>query len=264
MQTFKYKLRKILRSEYLSIMGKFSKPHKGIYLLGGHMSHRETPDVKYMERLMQALDQAGFFFLKFQDAVNMIVNKVNTDRPYVAFSFDDGFSECADTICPVLEKYGINGMFFVNPGFIDGDKDYIHWFTNGAMHNPGKTPMSWDTLAELIKRGHLVGAHTIDHYNINVDDISELKHQIVDCRSIIEKRLGITCDYFAWPYGQFSDANDNALEIALQTYKYVFSLTDYRHYFSVNGKVINRRHFEPFWPVTHTLYFLGKAKEYED
>lgn len=245
-------------------MGRFSKPYNGIYILGGHMSHREHPDIKYMERLMQSLQKAGFIFLNFQDAVRMIDNKVNPDKPYVAFSFDDGFAECANTICPVLERYGVNGMFFVNPGFIDGDEDYIRWFTNVVMHNPGKKPMSWDTLSEIMKRGHIIGAHTVDHRMININDVSELGHQIVDCKTIIEEKLGCTCEYFAWPYGTFEDANDKALEIATQTYKYIFSLTDYKHYYSMNGKVINRRHFEPYWPVAHTLYFLCKEKYYEN
>lgn len=226
------------------------------------MSHRVFPKKDYMEHVMRSLSDAGFHFLKFEDAVKMIDAKIQPDKPYVAFSFDDGFSECADTICPVLEDYGVNAMFFVNPGFIEGDDNYIYNFTNNVMNNPGKTPMSWDTLSNLIKRGHLVGAHTIDHYMINTNDIKELTHQIVDCKIIIENKLSIKCDCFAWPFGRFDHTNTKAIEIACNTYSHVFSLTDHNHYFSFDGNVMNRRHFEPFWPIKHIMYFLCQKKHY--
>ena len=256
------KTRNILRDVYLSFMGSFAKPHKGIYILGGHMSHMVNPSVNYMEELMCRLKKAGFCFIRFEKAVELIEKRCEPDKPYVAFSFDDGFSECYGTICPVLESYGINGMFFVNPGFIDGDEDYVYHFTNVVMHNPGKRPMSWSVLLELLSRGHLIGAHTIDHYMTNSNNTEELTHQIVDCKKIIDEKLGIDCQYFAWPFGRLDDTSMKAVDLACNTYKYVFSLTNHRKYFSFNEKVINRRHFEPFWPFRHVMYFLCQSKSY--
>lgn len=44
-------------------------------------------------------------------------------------------------------------------------------------------------------------------------------------------------------------------------YKYVFSQSDYKHYLSYGDKVINRRHFEFWWSLSHILYFLSKKGE---
>lgn len=56
-------------------------------------------------------------------------------------------------------------------------------------------------------------------------------------------------------------ANQSSIDIACKYYKYVFSQSDYKHYFSFGGRVINRRHFEPFWPVKHVSYFLSCHKK---
>ena len=90
----------------------------------------------------------------------------------------------------------------------------------------------------------------------------ELEHQIGDCKKVIEERLGSRCEYFAFPYGRLEHANPKSIEIACKHYKYVFSQSDYKHYYSFDGRVINRRHFEPFWPVNHVRYFLSCKKTY--
>lgn len=89
------------------------------------------------------------------------------------------------------------------------------------------------------------------------DNIAAQEHQIGDCRTDIEERLGEPCDYFAFPYGRLEHANPASIDIACRHYKYVFSQSDHRHFFSYGGKVINRRHFEPFLPISHVKNFLS-------
>lgn len=127
---------------------------------------------------------------------------------------------------------------------------------------PDKRPMRWNQICELSKRGHIIGAHTMDHYMVNSDYKQILEYQINTCKGVIENHTDVPCDYFAFPYGKLSQANDLAISIACQKYKYVFSQSDYKHYYSFSGKVINRRHFEPFWPIAHVKYFLSCKKTY--
>lgn len=205
-------------------------------------------------------------FVNIEDAVNMIVNHVSVKRPTIAFTFDDGWRDCYTQIAPQLEKYGVNAMFFINPNFADAadnhDWDYIENFTVNTTKSPGKHPMTWAQIAELNNRGFKFGAHTLDHYCINDDNIVELERQIGDCKTAIENKLGVSCDYFAFPYGRLDHANPLSIEIACKHYKYIFSQSDYKHYFSYNGQVINRRHFEPFWPIDHVKYFLSISRCY--
>lgn len=252
-------LRSYARSRVLDLLGAFSAPCPGVHILNGHrvLSEQEPETFKHMlEQLSQHVT-----FVRIEDAVQMIAKHQQSSTPVVAFTFDDGFSECYDVFAPVLENYGINAAFFINPNYVDGDKDYIDKFNNNIVLTPNKLPMRWKQIKELSERGFVIGAHTMDHRMVNFDDEWELRFQIEKCKATIEEKLNKACEYFAFPYGKLTHASLKAVDIACKTYSYVFSQSDYKHYFSFDGRVINRRHFEPFWPIAHVNYFLSCQKK---
>lgn len=260
--------RAMIRALFLNIFGFFSKQYLDIHILNGHMvdwHHDNDEDGERFRKLLHELHKTCDF-VNIEDAVRMIVKKECVKRPTIAFTFDDGWRDCYTQIAPQLEKFGVNAMFFINPNFANAadnnDWNYIENFTVNTTKSPGKHPMTWTQIKELKERGFLFGAHTLDHYCINDDNFEELEHQIGDCKTMIEEKLGVACEYFAFPYGRLEHANPKSIDIACKYYKYVFSQSDYKHYFSYNGKVINRRHFEPFWPVSHVRYFLSKKRSY--
>ncbi len=254
------KVRTAVRAQVLNLLSINARPAPGIHILNGHRICKEA-EPRTFRRLLDRLAKQ-VTLVRAEDAVAMIERHEQPDLPCVAFTFDDGFSECADIFAPILEEYGVNAIFFVNPNYVEGDDDYIRHFNHDIVQTAGKRPMRWDTLKHLAARGHIIGAHTMDHYMIVTDDRETLRHQIVDCRSVIEEHIGNVCDCFAFPYGQLSQASETAIDIAASAYAHVFSQSDYKHYYSFGGKVINRRHFEPFWPVAHVKYFLSCKKTY--
>lgn len=266
MKINKYYFRKFIRSCILSILGTFRKPSPFIVILNGHMINwyhdNDMDGDRYATLLMNLKKYCNF--VNIEDAVRMIVNHESVNRCTVAFTFDDGWSDCYTQIAPQLEKFGVNAMFFINPNAADAaEKDdtlYMQNFASKTTRIPGKIPMNWSQILDLQSRGFLFGAHTLDHYCINDDNIEELKHQICDCRVRIEEKLGVPCDYFAFPYGRLEHANPLSIDIACNCYKYVFSQSDHKHFFSFGGRVINRRHFEPFWPISHVRYFLSAKR----
>ena len=259
-------IRARLRSVILTVLGSFSKPAPNIVILNGHMAdwkHDNENDAARFASLLKILYEYCDF-VNIQDAVQMLYEGKKVSRCTIAFTFDDGWRDCYTVIAPELEKFGVNALFFINPNFATAgenkDEAYIDNFTVNTTKSPGKHPMTWSQIKELQNRGFLFGAHTLDHYCINDNNIAELRHQIVDCKTEMEKKLGTPCDYFAFPYGRLEHANRTSIDMACETYKYVFSQSDYRHFFSFDGKVINRRHFEPFWPVKHVMYFLSRKR----
>ena len=253
-------LRQFARNRVLHLLGAFSRPANGIHILNGH----RTIDEKEPETFRHMLKVLSRYvtFIKIEDAVRMIMNQEQPSKPFVAFTFDDGFTECYDYFAPALEDYGINALFFINPNYVKGNQEYIDNFNNNIVMTPNKHPLRWEQIKELSERGHIIGAHTMDHYMINTNDEETLKYQICDCKKEIETNIGKTCDYFAFPYGKLTHANKLSIDIACQHYKFVFSQSNYKHYFSFGNRVINRRHFEPFWPLRHVFYFLSCNKSY--
>ena len=254
-------MRAQLRKVALDILGFFSKPAPGVHILNGHRLIDTTSNDNLLGNVLKHLSN-NTRLINPDDAVRIIESRTYVDEPMVAFTFDDGFSECYSHFAPALESYGIKGLFFINPNFAEGDDSYIDSFNKNRVHTIGKKPMRWEQIKELLDRGHIIGAHTLDHVMIVGDDVNGLTHQIADCKTIIKDRIGNECDYFAFPYGRLDDVSDKAIEIACSCYKHVFSQSDYTHYYSFDGRVINRRHFEPFWPVRHIDYFLSCNKKY--
>ena len=261
MNSIYYFFRQLGRDAILRMGGCCAKPSNGIHIITAHMSHRTKPDIKYMEKTMAKLSKI-VRFIRVEDAVKMIENHEQPNEPLCAFTFDDGFDDCYYNIAPILEKYHTNAIFFVNPNFVEGDEAYIKNFTEVTTLTPGKRPMRWEQLQDLQKRGFIIGAHTMDHYLTAKDDNEALNYQILECKKVIEEHMGTVCDYFAWPYGRLEHTSSYAVELACKTYKHVFSQSNYRHYFSFEGRVLNRRHFEPFWPFSHIKYFLSKTIHY--
>lgn len=255
-------IRKTIRSIVLDILGVISRPKPGIHILNGHRIEDEAEPETFRNLLMELNKYVDF--VNVEKAVEMVMSHQQPMRPVVAFTFDDGFMDNYDIFAPVLEEYGVNALFFVNPNYVDGDEAYIDNFNNNIVMTPNKRPMRWSHIRELSERGHIIGAHTMDHYMINTNNEAELRYQIETCKDIIEKKTGKECLYFAFPYGKLSHANRKSIDIACNCYKYVFSQSDYKRYFSFDDRVINRRHFEPFWPVNHVMYFLSCIKKYDN
>lgn len=255
-------IRKVIRSAIVGTLGLIRKPKNHIHILNGHMINWNEPQEKSMEHFRGILSKLKeeCSFVMAQDAVSMILDSKRVDKPTLAFTFDDGFEDCYTHIAPVLDEFGVNAIFFINPNFVEPKKEYIDVFLRTTC-SPNKRPLTWKQLKDLQARGYIIGAHTMDHYMINSDDMAELEHQIGDCKKIIEEKLGTPCEYFAFPFGRLEHANSKAIDIACKHYKYVFSQSDYKHYFSFDGRVINRRHFEPFWPYSHTRFFISFDKK---
>ena len=250
-------LRKYIRKLILDIISLTSVPRPGIHILNGHfLSLDDDTQAKLFHDQLKFLLSYGVNFVNFDIAVKRIrERKIIDDKCMVAFTFDDGFEECFTKIRPVLNKFGIKAGFFINPNFIDGDEDYQQKFKTNIVKT-NKSPMSWEQILILKEEGHIIGAHTMDHTNLNTQHLSFLEYQIGGSKEYIENKLNSECEYFAFPFGKLKHISNKGIEIARKHFKYIFSQSNYKSYFSFNGSVINRRHFECDWPYKHVLYFL--------
>lgn len=261
----KSEIRSMIRNTILDVLGLLTKPSAGIHLLNSHLlTMRKELNSEFFDNQLKELSKKSTI-IPFEEAVELISCQKQVKHSLIAFSYDDGLSECYSNIAPVLEKYNGYGCFFINPHFIDGDKKYIASFLKNRVHLPPyKAPMKWKQIIELQKRGHVIGAHTMDHVRISdINDENELQFQIGGCKRVIEKVVGHKCNYFAFTYGYTErDFNIRSVEIAEQYYKYIFSASNWKKYYSYNRRVFNRRHCEPYWKAKHINYFLSAKVTY--
>lgn len=254
-------MKNLIRNIILSTTGQFKSVANGIHILNSHyIGKNELPKEVFHGLLKKLTKQADF--IRIEDAVVAIKEKTHQNQKLIAFTFDDGFEECYTKIAPVLSDFNTNAAFFINPGFIDGDKDYRKNFTENIVHT-NKAPMTWEMIKELHQQGFVIGNHTLDHVRLVGLTDEELQQQISIAKNRIEEQLQNPCEYFAWTYGKNSDIDEDALNYCLNQHKYVFGGDNYTQYFSFNNAVFNRRHVEGNWPISHVNYFLGKGKRFE-
>jgi peptidoglycan/xylan/chitin deacetylase (PgdA/CDA1 family) len=257
-------MRNFLRNYYLNLIGSLDKPSPGIHILNAHFVKNGKIDATFSETYNAYLQYLARHcrLTRFEDATSAILrNDIPSDECCIAFSYDDGFEECASIITPILEEFGCNGAFFINSNYIDGNSSYIKGFNNtvGAIE---KAPMSWGQIIKLHNNGHIIGSHLLDHFNMASLSNDELELQLITNKKKLETVLNYECNYFAWPFGQFQHLTEDALKLTENHHKYIFSGTNYKNYFSFNGRAINRRHIESFWPENHINYFLSTKKKY--
>lgn len=255
-------IRSLIRNNILDILSLNAKPNPGVHILNGHFLSRDNNTSNTIfKTLLKRLESYGIKFINFNEAVKKIVQNEGLSKKecLVAFSFDDGFEECFTKIKPVLDEYNIKAGFFINPGFVDGDSEYQENLKKNIVYT-NKPPMNWEQIKQLKNEGHVIGSHTIDHNNLQSNDIDMLNQQIGESKVQLEKKLNYSCEYFAFPFGRIKDISQLSVDIAKKYYTYIFSQDDYKNYFSFNNSVINRRHFECDWPYKHVLYFLKRKK----
>jgi peptidoglycan/xylan/chitin deacetylase (PgdA/CDA1 family) len=76
-------------------------------------------------------------------------------------------------------------------------------------------PLTWDEVREMDASGLVsFGAHTMHHPILAyLADQAEMQNEIVDCRTVLEKRLGHPVRTFAYPVGQAQHVNHAAVEV---------------------------------------------------
>ncbi len=255
-------VKSLARNLLLSLFGTVSRPKPGVHILNSHYLSPGigNPNIFYnqLKQLKKNTD-----FILFEEAVDLIKNNVRVKSPLIAFSYDDGFEECYTQIAPVIKSFGINAAFFINPNFISGMECYHEEFLQRIQVDK-KSPMTWRQILDLKKQGHIIGSHTMDHINLGNRQLkkSELEYQLRQSKKVIESQTGAPCTMMAFPFGQMKHFSVEAMIIAEQYYEHIFSGTNYKFYFSCDNRVINRRHCEPFWPISHVRYFLSTIKQF--
>ena len=154
----------------------------------------------------------------------------------------------------------IEACFFINSTLHSYDNKSKADVIKNIDHK-NKTFMSWEMIDEISSGGQLIGSHGCNHLRLADQDWVQFLADVLSNEEIIFKNIGKKVDYFAWPYGRNIDVTENQVNYLRSRYKCVFSGDSFRSYFSYSGKVINRRHVEPYWPSSHIKYSVSHEKK---
>jgi peptidoglycan/xylan/chitin deacetylase (PgdA/CDA1 family) len=188
------------------------------------------------------------------DELERIVLQGPGERSVALFSFDDGLRNHLDAAA-LLEQYDATAFFSVPAAFPDRDdawfQAHVYPRLTELHKEPGDlTPMAWEQIDELARRGHRICSHGFDHLLLtdNTDDVA-LRREIVGSREALEASLpGIKVDGFCWP-GRSDPHATRAACLIERTYGYSFG-TQVRRLRRGGLHDLPRINAEASWPLT--------------
>jgi peptidoglycan/xylan/chitin deacetylase (PgdA/CDA1 family) len=199
-------------------------------------------------------------FISYSEAVERIETGA-ISRPYMAFTFDDGFRSGL-AAAEIMRPYGATACYFVCPelvGLTDGNR--LAKVCRERFHARPQAFLTWAELEGLVGDGHEVGGHTWSHARLSSLSPEEAEDEIAASARALQQRLG-SARHFAWPYGRFGDMTAAAAR-AVYAAGYVSCASAERgcHPPPAAGShpCLRREHCIAAWPLRHTVYFLTRS-----
>jgi len=105
-----------------------------------------------------------------------------TDRDRILISFDDGPTEFTPSLLDKLDDLSIKALFFLR---VDESVENRY------------------VVREIIRRGHLIGNHSLTHRKLRFAPFPVLLEEVVESKKILEDLTGVAIEYFRPPFGAF-------------------------------------------------------------
>jgi peptidoglycan/xylan/chitin deacetylase (PgdA/CDA1 family) len=139
------------------------------------------------EAQMKYVREEGYTPLTMRQAI-MDKQHNTLPRKPIVITFDDGWRSQYENALPVLKEYKIPATFYIYTNVIGG----------GAY-------MTWDNLNELVSLNMEIADHTKSHPRLTKITQSKLDEELVESRRILERKLHVPVNDFAYPYGNYND-----------------------------------------------------------
>jgi peptidoglycan/xylan/chitin deacetylase (PgdA/CDA1 family) len=151
---------------------------------------------------MKYLKDNGYHSVDLGAVVDYFQKGKGLPEKPVVITFDDGYQDNYRYAYPILRKYGFTGTIFVVANTVGGFNEYDY----KANIQPKNKMLSWKEIKEMNANGITIGAHTLDHVNLNTIHEKEARRQILQSKKVLEKKLGKEVRYFCYPYGEYNRA----------------------------------------------------------
>jgi peptidoglycan/xylan/chitin deacetylase (PgdA/CDA1 family) len=152
--------------------------------------YRLATPPKTFRAQMQWLCDHGYRTIDLFEARDRLSNAgTNADR-VVVITFDDGFRDFISTAWPVLESFSFVATMFLPTAFV-GEQTRIF---------NGRECLTWSEVRALHRAGASFGAHTVHHPVLYTLPWVRIREELRGSKQMIEDRLGISIDAFAYPY----------------------------------------------------------------
>ena len=201
-----------LARKLLERNGRFVLMFHGVY----KKKYPDLPDTvqRYfsVDEFSSALDwlKIRFSFLTTKDFLN-------SNKPGVLLTFDDGFANNASNALPVLEKFYAPAVFFVTTQHVMDPQNWLpatSEMVSSFWRSPGDVPasiaadlfngMSESDLKKCAQHPLItIGSHTISHPYLTKCTFQQVSDELISSRDYLEAVTGRNVDLLAYPSGDY-------------------------------------------------------------
>ncbi len=167
---------------------------------------KDTNESKYccspgkFKNQMVYLKRAGYKVIGLNELVNTIKNGGQLHRKSVAITLDDGYMNNWENAFPILQEFGFPATIFVISRLLGRTNEWMQKNDSKSLEILG-----WSELKKMVGNGITIGAHTRTHPMLTEIDADSVTDEIVGAKHDLEDRLGMSIDFFAYPYGKMSE-----------------------------------------------------------
>lgn len=145
---------------------------------------------------MDYLVSKGYNTVTLPDVVESLQGLKTLPPKPLVITFDDGYQDNYLNAYPVLREKNMKATFFIISQLVGGG-EYL----------------TWDQLREMAGNPLVtIGDHTLSHKAVAMETETQMKDEIISAQSILENRLGVKVNTFAYPYGSLNSNADKILK----------------------------------------------------
>lgn len=137
----------------------------------------------------------------------------------VVLTFDDAYTDFYSAALPVLREHGFRATLYVPTAYVGGTTRF-----NVSVGEENRAVLSWRALADIAAEGIEVAAHSHSHPQLDRVPAAVVSDEVRRCRSLLEDKLGIAVDGFAYPFGFWNGAARRA--VAAAGYRYACAVAE--------------------------------------
>jgi peptidoglycan/xylan/chitin deacetylase (PgdA/CDA1 family) len=167
---------------------------------------------------MDYLASAGYHPVTAAELVKGRSGRPLPPRP-VVLTFDDAYTDFYSAVLPVLRAHGFRATLYVPTAYVGATARF-----NASVGEHDRAVLSWQALLEIAAEGMEVAAHSHTHPQLDRVPPSVISDEVVRSRGMLEQKLGLSVDGFAYPFGYWNRAVRGA--IATAGYRYACAVDE--------------------------------------
>ena len=181
------------------------------------------------KNLLEKIDKKAKFI--HPDQIDDFFKKRYQDQSYSLLTLDDGYENNYEFAKEILNELNIKAIFFVIPNFIKSNKKNISTRYFESLYPKRKKslmlnskvkflPLSLEKIDEIIKLGHSIGMHGLNHENFAELTEKEIKIKVEEGLAIF-KKIKINIKHFAYPFGDNKSFNKRSNKVLKKYFSYI-------------------------------------------